>query len=1043
MRKNLEEEAAEKVDFGKKLQALLKRTDESIKLMREQISRSQSAPFLAELYMELGDLLAQKSNALYYLQMEKRKGVEVSEDEKAFSPIIQTQKEAIEIYRRIITDFPKSTVLPRAKFRLALSLKSIDEIPEFLKVSEEIIRRHPQSEEAMRTQILLGQYYFEKSEFDRAKTYLRTALNSKFVYERSLARYRLGLIDLAQDRHREALTNFELVISEKELTEQENPYEISLKNRQVKTDLRREALVDSVRAYTYVFPNDPKPVEYYAALTPTESLFQEVIEKLALRYVYLKKYEYAVRLFRTLSERIADPQKIIEIYREVLLMIPRAERVAIPVPELRFLMERFNQWLSFYEVSPAITRESYDFFEKNIRELATSSHDFAKAAHDPVKKKKLLERAVSLYQLYLQYFNKGPMLVKMATNLADSEFMLRRFMESGDYYLRTFSGEFGPIKSDSRALIENAIFCLQKEEDRGYYENIRRRGLLIKAIASNVARFPEKRNQPKLLFTSLKAQYEQSLFPETLEALFLFAKQFKSSPEAVAAGDLIIDYYATRTEYAELDKNIARLQAIGISNVNFSGRLALLRKQAKSKALQEKVRAVSGYDDFSQGRSYLSAALQSGDQQLANEALSQALARSKAERDIATFLETGRALAERENDAGKRASIYRSIGREQIRIALYYDGIRTFEKISSDSSLPLKDRQSALVDAVQTSLLLRDWNKLADLLKNELTRQLPPELKNRIHDQTSDLLIAGLMPPQRMLNESISVDGNGDLLNLLYKFRNTLPSGLRLKVDAAAQAKCSRDPGQAICVGDKIRGLDAEIGRFNSSLKPTKGAAASLGNTAQIFQRLSQNLQTYENTGEASIDGAVAARAYRLYRSFATYLSSLASVSPEIASVLTGKAQETLSSAKIYLGRCQKNLSGSRSCDSGALPSAEVSEPSGGLNSVFANSSGKDPKDENLTEPRKNLFAGKDESQSTVELAENLYRSKNYSHSAALSASSLVAYPNAAGNLKTILGCSVLRLGLLREARYHLKESSELNGWKSGCSNEIQQKLGK
>src|SRR6185437_7506338 len=154
---------------------------------------------------------------------------------------------------------------------------------------------------------------------------------------------------------------------------------------------------------------------YYSRIAPSEMHFQEVIEKLAVRYVYLKNYASAVKLLRSLSERTADPQRVVNIYREVLLMIPIGERARIPVSEMAYVLDRFHRWISFFDVPESIQAQSGAFFEKEIRELATRNHTLAKEKKkDTRDADELFARARDYYQLYLGNFPKSPERPKMA-----------------------------------------------------------------------------------------------------------------------------------------------------------------------------------------------------------------------------------------------------------------------------------------------------------------------------------------------------------------------------------------------------------------------------------------------------------------------------------------------------------------------------------------------------------------------------------------------------------------------------------------------------
>lgn len=1026
-------------EFVAKLQDMRNRTEESIKLMRQQITESQSAPFLPDLYMQLADLLVQKANVLYYLQMEKRKTVSLDEHEKALSPVIFAQKEAIQVYKRVLKDFPKFGNRKRATLRLAVALRSIDEIPEFLNVAKTVPVQFPGTEEAMMARILLGQHHFQEREFAEARSYLIPITQVEFPYERNLARYRLGLIDLGEDKFRDALTRFEEVIREKELAERENPYEISLKSRQVKNDLRREALIDSIRAYTHVFEKDGDPVGYYSKIAPTEVLFQEVIEKLAVRYIGLKKYEQAVALLRTMSERIADPQKVCAIYRDVLMLIPPKDRISIPVSEMQFVLERYNQWMNYYALSVPLAKDAQVFFEKNVRELATTSHDLAKALktkNDVEKKRKLLIRARDFYLLYVGFFEKSPDVVKMATNLADVYFALGDFYESGGYYLRVFDGEFGPSKTQSKALIENAIFCLQKPDERGYYENIRRRGLLIRAIESYSTRYPEYRNKPDLQFTSIKAQYEQSLFPATLEVLQAFMMKHKHAPEALKAGALLLDYYTTRGDFSGLEKIARAILAMKLPSREFNGRVAGIQKQAKTRAIQDQLRTAGNYDDFAQGKSYLAVALKSENSALANEALGQALARSKAEKDIGTFLEVGRVMSSQEKDPKKRYAIIHSIAREQFRVGRFYDGIKTLQGASVDSVISGSDRKQSLDEALSVALMLRDWNLVTKLSAESMSE----ETRKRLRDQTVDLLDSGVLPPPAMV--SLTLQGaNAEILYSAYRARASVDAATREAILKAVRSSCGGSERQPACLWERLGGIDQKAQEFMQKLATAPPTMEGLQKSAQIFQEATEYLKGFEGKGDAIWEGALAARNYRVFQLFAEQLSKASLANPELKAVLEPKSREALTSARVYLARCKSVPTTSAFCTGTAGPSA--SDLFGRVKTVQPPAApGKDPESESQEILRKKLFGGKEESLHAFELAKDFFRDGQFHHAAALAGIGTNSYSDRAEEFKTILGCSVIQLGLVGEGRYYLKNSVEVEGMRSKCLAQASAKKG-
>jgi len=202
------------------------------------------------------------------------------------------------------------------------------------------------------------------SAYEDSLTQLNVVKETMPPYERNAARYRIGLINLQKEKHAEALKMFEAVALDDDLKEDLNPAELSLKTRISKTNLKREALIDSVRAYTEVYKDTSDPVTYYFKISPTESLFQETIEKLSFSLYLSQKIPGRDQAASRAQRTHRRPQKVMTIYQEVLVMIPVEERIDVPVTEMAYVLDKYNDWSNHYSLSPALQKETYEFFEK-------------------------------------------------------------------------------------------------------------------------------------------------------------------------------------------------------------------------------------------------------------------------------------------------------------------------------------------------------------------------------------------------------------------------------------------------------------------------------------------------------------------------------------------------------------------------------------------------------------------------------------------------------------------------------------------------------
>ena len=907
-------------EFRGKLRLMLGKVESSIHALREQIAESQSAPFLSDLYLQLAELLSQKSNTLYYIAMEKTDGEKAERDSQVMSPVVATQKEAIGVYEKILKEFPATEKKAQIQYRIALGYKSIDEIPSFMKMAGGVIHDYPGSEEALRSELLLGQYFFERQENGAAASHFAHVADTSYVYERNLARYRLGLISLAAEKYQPALERFEQVIMDPELKEQDNPYSVSLKSKTLKSDLKREALVDSVRAYTRLHGKGGDPVGYYSRIAPSELHFQEVIEKLAVRYIYMKNFEEAVKLLRSLSERTADPQRVVNIYREVLLMIPIQERAHIPVSEMRYVLGQYHRWSADFELKPEVRSDADQFFEKQIRELATRNHSFAKEQKGSDAAKEYLAKARDYYLLYLGSFELSTESAKMAANLADVYFAQKDWVRSGEYYLRTYTGEFGKPESGQQGqLIENALLCLQKDAGDSFYDTVRRRGLLIRALDSYIVSNEARRRDPSLAFIRAKTRYEQGLFPQSLNELLVVAKNFPASKQAVQSGELILDYFNVRNDYEGLSLWSGRLLSLKLADSAFNQKLASIQSQAGTKLVNEQVRRVPGYDEFAQGQSYLKAALASSDDGLAQVALREALGKSREERDFQTYFKTATLMGEREHDPNKRVAILESVAQENRQVGRYYESLDALKQLYADPKLPAARRKEAFEQAVQTTVLMRDWRQVAGLSQDPLWGQLGSGTVGQVKQAWSELLESPVEIPDAVATRLVSLDQSDDGWLALYKARAKFSVPLRAQVEASVVRKCAggRSGDSALCRWQELATLDTEKPLFEQQLAVSPLTLEAVQKAAPGFTVILQKYQALGGSGDAQLEIALQLRSEELYQSFSGYLHRVADSNADFREVLMNKAAESDRAALAAVKQCRQLSS------TGISPNAE------------------------------------------------------------------------------------------------------------------------
>jgi hypothetical protein len=197
-----------------------------------------------------------------------------------------------------------------------------------------------------------------------------------------------------------------------------------------------------------------------------------------------------------------------------------------------------------------------------------------------------------------------------------------------------------------------------------------------------------------------------------------------------------------------------------------------------------------------------------------------------------------------------------------------------------------------------------------------------------------------------------------------------------------------------------------------------------------------------EGSGDTHLETILALRSHEVYRAFGDFLDRVGRANPDFKMVLVQKSKESYASAGMYLDRCkvvaQKSVQvnpASRYCQTGTHAALDVLLT---WESFEAESpSRSDPQGERIQAIQTGLFAGKAGADEFLELAQIQYEGGYLHHSAAASAFGSAAYPAKAKEFKTVLGCSLARLGYLSEANFHLRGGDSLGGLREKCYGRV------
>lgn len=407
--------AREKQDLIEKLRRDIFKVDRSLGETDKLIAKSRNAPYLPDLQFRQAELYVEKSRYVYYLQAETRpegqKGAMVSPETKLL------KQKAIQIYNRILREFPDFRDADKVTFYLAHEQRELGEFDNMLKTLGDLIKKYPSSPLRLDSEQILGDYWFDKADLKQAEEHYKAILDAQPSPVHDLARYKMGWIRINQANHAEAVTFFEAAAASAPLPGVDVSKALSIK---------REALLDLVYSYTESRPAKGA-IQYFEKLSDSRATFALALDKLGNRYFIKQQFEYAIPALRKLLEVQPDPELEVERVEKLYDSLTLAKGKVQPKPEdISFLVRAAVQ----VKIDPAKDEVSR---KKVLVELEEMSRDLSTKIHVQAQKKNdraLYIDAADAYERYLSLFRPRQYATTMMQNRADALFAAKQFPEA-------------------------------------------------------------------------------------------------------------------------------------------------------------------------------------------------------------------------------------------------------------------------------------------------------------------------------------------------------------------------------------------------------------------------------------------------------------------------------------------------------------------------------------------------------------------------------------------------------------------------------------
>ncbi|MFZ3229796.1 MAG: tetratricopeptide repeat protein [Pseudobdellovibrio sp.] len=556
-----------------KIKLNLAKIQKSIDLTKFKIKSPQDVEYLPDLYFSLAELQLEKARLMYALKLESKPGIPV--DEIDFTAEKRVKQEAIEVYQNIKDRFAQFPQRDKVLYALAQELKDIGDSDNSLKTFKELIEKYPQSSLWEKTQLQIGNIFFEKKDYEFAKQQYLNILKREEKSISAVAQFKIGQCEIQLEQFLNSSLAFEkaVIISKKYNTT------ISLiENEQ--DNIKEEALIASVWPLSELaaeqlsaYPRFLKPVEYYLQLTDDKAVYRRVLLRLARRLKVKTREFEAAQVYYEILRLADDPEMKREALEGYYLGIKKAKKQYYPDGIVVLMSDTFRSF--------KLQNIEYQRYEPLYRDIATSVHKIGQSSKRPAD----LENAIAAYRDYLYFFSKSKYKKDIQINTAEALYMSGQLIQAGLEFLKLgLTNSSAKEKKDFlNSSIKSLTESLGKSAELSALERAQSRIVYRKVAESFLKVYPHTSESNDIAFNISKTFYDEKDYKLAVPKLKNFLTTYPRSARSQEAALLLLDTYFTRDDLKGLVSEGKEILAINGLNSDVRKKVQDIIQQSQIK----------------------------------------------------------------------------------------------------------------------------------------------------------------------------------------------------------------------------------------------------------------------------------------------------------------------------------------------------------------------------------------------------------------------------------------------------------------------------
>lgn len=565
------------------------RRDTAIRLLEEFIAEEpETAPEMPDALLRLAELRWELARARYLEGFAAWQ--QVPEENRSAEPPRPDYRPAVELYDRILERHRGYHRYDLVLYMKAFARSEAGAVEEALALYRRILTEFPRSRFVPDAHMALAESRFAEGDFAGALERFDRVLQYRESDFYGLALFKSAWCLWRMDRSTEAARRFRQVL---DLGRGEG--RVSADQRARLRELKNEALEYLIQVFTENESNTAAQLFAFLEEIGGERYADRVLVRLAARFYEQDRWENGVEAYQLLLERLPADERAPRWALAVARGRASLGETDATTEALARLARDYlagSDWAR-QQSDPEVLRETHELIERAIRVRAMRWHDLAQRENQ----RPLFEQSERLYGIYLEHFPDSEQAYELRFYRAEILFhRLQRWEDAGREYLA--AAQQNPSGRYTRDALYNAIGAFERvreaqlarctqqranapattapapagdpapapaegaapapaDDPCGESENDRR---FATAIELYVERFPDDPDLPEILFRQGRLYYDRQIFDPAVRLFGQLLERFPNSPYAITAGELILESFNRARDYRNIEAWARRLK---------------------------------------------------------------------------------------------------------------------------------------------------------------------------------------------------------------------------------------------------------------------------------------------------------------------------------------------------------------------------------------------------------------------------------------------------------------------------------------------------